>query len=52
MSLTAETEAGTFHGCVMVLDTARSTPRTRATKSLLPGVGLVRDADAELVEYG
>ncbi len=53
MSLTAETEAGTFHGCVMVLDTNALHPEDEGDEKVYcPGVGLVRDADAELVEYG
>jgi hypothetical protein len=53
MSLTAETEAGTFHGCAMVLDTNALHPEDEGDEKVYcRGVGLVRDADAELVDYG
>jgi hypothetical protein len=53
MGLTVETEAGTFHNCVEVLDTNALEPDAEGdVKQYCPGVGLVRDEDLLLVERG
>ncbi|MDH3403100.1 MAG: hypothetical protein OES32_13710 [Acidobacteriota bacterium] len=52
MDLDVETEAGEFSGCVAVLDSTPFEPGAEDLKVYCPGVGLVIDADFELVEYG
>jgi hypothetical protein len=51
MGLTVETEAGTFEDCVEVLETTPLEPSSRSTKVYCPGVGLVQDDEATLVEF-
>jgi hypothetical protein len=51
MELTVETEAGTFEDCVQVVETSPLEPGSESTKVYCPGVGLVQDDDAVLVEY-
>lgn len=53
MGLTVASEAGAFHGCVKVLDTNGLHPDEEGEEKLYcPGIGIVRDVDVELVEYG
>jgi hypothetical protein len=53
MGITIETEAGTFHNCVEVEDTNALSPQSEPDQKIYcPGVGLVKDEAAELVEYG
>jgi hypothetical protein len=53
MELTVETEAGTFRHCVMVLDTNGLDPAAEGDEKVYcPGIGMARDEDLELVEYG
>jgi hypothetical protein len=49
MGLMMETEAGTFNGCVRVIETTPLEPG-ESEKIYCPGVGLVVDNDVELVE--
>jgi hypothetical protein len=49
---TVVTPAGTFARCVKVLETSPLEPNAKEHKYYAPGVGLVKDGDAELVEYG
>jgi hypothetical protein len=52
MGLTVEVPAGRFQGCVEVLDTNALEPREPGdVKIYCPGVGLVVDEEAELVEF-
>ena len=51
MGLEVTTEAGTFHDCVQVKETSPLEPGSQSVKVYCPGVGLVIDNDAELVEY-
>jgi hypothetical protein len=50
MGLTVETEAGTFHDCVRIIET---TPLEagESEKVYCPGIGLVMDGDLELIEF-
>ncbi|MGH7832837.1 MAG: hypothetical protein ACREQK_04280 [Candidatus Binatia bacterium] len=50
MGLTMETEAGTFNGCVRIIETSPLEPGAESEKIYCPGVGLVVDNDVELVE--
>ena len=50
MGLTVETEAGTFEDCVEVLETTPLQPGSESTKVYCPGIGLVQDDEATLVE--
>lgn len=52
MDLTIDTPAGTFTGCVAVVDTTPLEPGAEDLKLFCPGLGLVGDAAIELVEYG
>lgn len=52
MGLAVTTEAGTFDGCVKVLETTPLEPREESEKVYCPGVGLVIDDELELVEFG
>jgi hypothetical protein len=52
MGLTVEVPADTFEGCVEVLDTNALEPGSEGdVKIYCPGVGIVVDGDAELVEF-
>jgi len=52
MGLDVATEAGTFHDCVMVVDTNALHPESEGDEKVYcPGVGIVRDEDLELVEF-
>jgi hypothetical protein len=52
MGLTVDLPAGTFDGCVEVLDTnALHCDEEGDVKVYCPGIGLAVDQDAELVEY-
>jgi hypothetical protein len=50
--LTVETEAGTFGQCVRVRETTPLEPGSVSEKVYCPGVGLVKDDEAELVDFG
>jgi hypothetical protein len=50
MGITIETEAGTFNGCVRVVETTPLEPGAESEKIYCPGVGLVVDDVVELVE--
>ena len=56
MGLTVDTEAGTFHDCVLVVDTNPAEgicdPDDGDEKIYCPGVGLVQDEELELVSFG
>jgi len=49
---TVETIAGTFKNCLKVLETTHLEPNSKDYKIYAPGVGLINDANAELVKYG
>jgi uncharacterized membrane protein YkoI len=48
----AVTPAGTFERCLKTEDTSPLEPALREVKIYAPGVGLVQDGDAKLVNYG
>ena len=50
MGLKVKTEAGTFNGCVRIVETTPLEPG-ESEKIYCPGVGLVFDNDLELVEF-
>jgi hypothetical protein len=50
MGLTMETEAGTFRGCVRIIETSPLEPGAESEKIYCPRVGLVVDNVVELVE--
>ena len=56
MGLTVDTDAGTFHDCVLVVDTNPAEgicdPDDGDEKVYCPGVGLVQDEELELVSIG
>ncbi|MFA6956116.1 MAG: hypothetical protein WC538_09615 [Thermoanaerobaculia bacterium] len=52
MGLDVTTPAGSFHDCVKVVETSPLEPKSVSVKFYCPGVGLVYDNGAELVEYG
>lgn len=52
MGLDVSVPAGTFHDCVGILETTPLEPGSESEKTYCPGVGLVIDNVAELVEYG
>jgi hypothetical protein len=47
-----ETPAGRFTRCLKVRETTPLEPDAREFKLYAPGVGLIKDADLELVEFG
>ena len=49
MGLRVETEAGTFNGCVRVIETTPLEPGTESEKIYCPGVGQVDDDGLRLV---
>jgi hypothetical protein len=51
MELTIETEAGTFEDCVETVETSPLEPGSESTKVYCPGVGLVQDNEAVLVDF-
>lgn len=51
MGLEIETEAGTFQNCVRIVETTPLEPTAESEKVYCPGIGLVNDSGAELVEY-
>lgn len=53
MGLRIETDAGVFEGCVKVLDTDALKPGEEGDEKVYcPGIGLVRDEDISLTDYG
>jgi hypothetical protein len=52
MGLQVNTQAGTFDGCVKVLETTPLEPGAESEKIYCPGVGLVVDDVVQLVESG
>jgi hypothetical protein len=50
MDATVETPAGTFEDCLVTAETTPLEPNAKDFKVYAPGVGLIIDADAELVE--
>jgi hypothetical protein len=50
MGLDVETEAGSFHDCVRIVETSPLEPKSESEKIYCPGVGLVVDSDVQLVE--
>jgi hypothetical protein len=50
MGLDVETDAGTFHDCVRIVETTPLEPKSESEKIYCPGVGLVVDSDVQLVE--
>lgn len=51
MGLTVETEAGTFEDCAEVIDSSPLDPGAEDAKIYCPGLGIVADAELELVEF-
>jgi hypothetical protein len=51
MGLDVEVPAGSFHGCVQVRETNSLEPGSEGLKTYCPGVGLVIDEAAELVDF-
>jgi hypothetical protein len=51
MGLTITVPAGTFEGCVKVLETTRLDRSAKSTKKYCPGIGLVFDDGVELVSF-
>ena len=51
MGLTVETEAGTFDDCAEVIDSSPLDPGAEDSKIYCPGLGIVVDAELELVEF-
>lgn len=49
---TVETIAGTFKNCLKIKETTPLEPDNKEFKYYAPGVGLINDANAELVKYG
>jgi hypothetical protein len=50
MGLDVESEAGSFHDCVRIVETSPLEPKSKSEKIYCPGVGLVVDSDVQLVE--
>jgi hypothetical protein len=50
MGLDVETEAGSFHDCVRIVETSPLEPKSESEKIYCPGAGLVVDSDVQLVE--
>lgn len=48
---TIETPAGTFEGCLVVVETTPLEPGVENTKTYAPGVGLIKSDELELVEW-
>jgi len=51
MGLEVTTDAGTFAGCVKILETTPLEPSAESEKIYCPEVGLVED-EVQLVEFG
>ena len=51
MGLTVTVPAGTFHDCVEVIETSPLEPGSESLKLYCPGIGLVKDNEAELAEF-
>lgn len=51
MGLTVTVPAGTFHDCVEITETTPLEPGSRDAKLYCPGIGLMVDGPAELVEF-
>ncbi|MCK5379788.1 MAG: hypothetical protein KAJ78_10305, partial [Acidobacteria bacterium] len=51
LGVTVETEAGTFEDCLYVVETSPLEPGEESEKWYAPGIGLINDDGAELVEY-
>jgi hypothetical protein len=49
---TCKTPAGTFKGCLKVKETNPLEIGSTEYKYYAPGIGLVRDAELQLVKYG
>ena len=52
MKETVETIAGTFKNCLKIEETTPLEPGNKEYKYYAPGIGLINDANAELVKYG
>ena len=52
MGLEVTVPAGTFTGCVQVIETTPLEPGSESEKTYCPGVGLVKDDTTELISYG
>ena len=52
VTATVETPAGTFENCLTVVETTPLEPGEESEKAYAPGIGLVRDDELRLVEYG
>ncbi len=52
VTATVETPAGTFENCLTVVETTPLEPGEESEKAYAPGIGLVRDDELLLVEYG
>ena len=50
MGLTVTVPAGTFHDCVEVIETSPLEPGHESLKVYCPGIGMVKDNEAELTE--
>lgn len=51
MGLDVDAAGTTFHDCVAVTETSPLEPGHESAKTYCPGVGLVRDNEAELTEF-
>lgn len=49
---TVEVPAGRFTGCLKVVETTPLEPAVKEYKYYAPGVGLIKDGELELIEYG
>jgi hypothetical protein len=47
-----EVEAGEFNDVLFVFETSGLDPNDETLKHYAPGIGLIKDADVELVEFG
>ena len=52
VDVTVETIAGTFKNCLKIEETNPLEPGNKEYKYYAAGIGLVNDANAELVKYG
>jgi hypothetical protein len=49
---TVETELGTFENCLKTLETTALEKNAKEFKLYCPGIGLVQDADLQLISFG
>ena len=51
LGVTVEVEAGTFEECLSIVETTPLEPGEESLKWYAPGVGLIKDNEAELVDF-